>query len=126
MGTLLDTSFLIEVERNITALPEGEEVAMAAITASELLQGPLRGDRHTRSIRAAQVEALLSSVGVMPFDLHVARTHAVLAADLASRGEQIGRHDLEIAATAMTLGWQLATLDRKAFARVPGLAIREL
>ncbi len=36
----------------------------------------------------------------------------------------VGPHDLQIAATAVALGWELATLDRVAFSRVPGLRLR--
>jgi predicted nucleic acid-binding protein len=37
----------------------------------------------------------------------------------------IGPHDLLVAATALAGGHALATLNRREFARVPGLVLRE-
>ncbi|HEX9269545.1 MAG TPA: PIN domain-containing protein [Candidatus Limnocylindria bacterium] len=124
MGTLLDTSILIEHERGAALdLPEGE-VGIAAITLSELLHGAHRGAARERAIREAGIEDLLDTTVVIPFDETVARVHARLWADLAGRGAMVGPHDLQIAATAVALGWELATLDRVAFSRVPGLRLR--
>lgn len=123
MGILFDTSYLIDIERHASALPEGEEVAVAAITVSELLHGVLRADAAHRAARQARVEAILGSVEVVPFDDRVARVHAALWARLADRGRALGAHDLQIAATALSVGWPLATLERRAFARVPGLKL---
>jgi tRNA(fMet)-specific endonuclease VapC len=123
MGVILDTSYLIELERSGRGLPSGEEVAIAAITVSELLQGAIRADARHRPARQARVEAVLATIDVLPFDERIARVHAGLWADLEGRGQMLGAHDLQVAATAMSLGWPLATLDARAFARVPGLTL---
>lgn len=47
------------------------------------------------------MEALLSVLTVLPFDLSVARFHAVVWAELRARGVTVGTHDLLIAATAL-------------------------
>ena len=123
MGIVFDTSFLIQLERQAAALAEGEEAAIAAITVSELLQGVLRADARHRAVRQARVEAILGAVQIVPFDDRIARVHAGLWADLESRGRPLGAHDLQIAATALSLGWSLATLDERGFGRVPGLRL---
>jgi predicted nucleic acid-binding protein len=131
MATLIDSSILISAEKGRLDL-EGaladvaeEPVAIAAITASELLHGVHRArpaSRRTR--REAWVEALLARLPILPFDLAVARYHAALWAVLAEQGAPIGAHDLLIAATALAHGYAVATRDDRSFSRVPGLTVR--
>ncbi|HEV8535687.1 MAG TPA: PIN domain-containing protein [Candidatus Limnocylindria bacterium] len=125
MGTLLDTSILIDIERAQRVVATDEDVAIAAITASELLQGVLRADQAHRLDRESFVEGILASIPTIPFSLRVARIHAELWAQLASRGRRIDAHDLQIASTAVSLGWSLATLDRRHFSGVPGLRLAD-
>ena len=126
MGTLLDTSILIDLEPGRAALPSDEDVAIAAITASELLQGVLRADARHRPAREAFVEGVLAAIPTIPFSPTIARIHASLWAQLASRRASLGAHDLIVAATAISLGWSLATLNRREFERVPGLVLQRL
>ena len=130
MGVVLDTSVLVAAERRAVrfeALLEslGEEsVAVAAITASELLHGCHRAsDPGVRARRAAFVDALLDALPVLPFGLPEARRHAELWAELARTGSVIGPHDLLIAATALAHGHALATVNQREFSRVPGLRL---
>lgn len=126
MGTLLDTSVLIRAEREEQQLSISgdEEVAISAITASELLHGVHRARSEHRARRQAFVELVLRTFPVKPFDLDVARVHARIWADLTAAGTPIGPHDLIVAATALALGWSVATLNRAEFERVPGLTLR--
>lgn len=128
-GVLLDTSILIEIERGALDLdhavgePEAP-VAMAAITACELLRGVARlpaGVRRARSER--WLDGLLTVLPVVDYDLEVARIHAALWAELTALGRTIGAHDQMIAATALSLGYELATRDA-AFHSVPELRLR--
>src|SRR5216684_1639809 len=123
MGTLLDSSVLIRLERTGSTLTLGddEEVAIAAITASELLHGVHRADPQRRAQREAFVERVLRVLPVYPFSLETARVHARLWADLAVAGHLIGPHDLILAATALALGWSVATYSAREFTRVHGL-----
>jgi tRNA(fMet)-specific endonuclease VapC len=138
VGTLLDTTVFIELERALrglpaaTAMPEvvrrledqlgpTEEVAIAAITASELLHGVHRASNEHRARREAFVEAVLAAFPPLPFDLLCARSHARLWANLASTGNDIGPHDRLVAATAITAGWRIGTANVRHFERVPGL-----
>jgi predicted nucleic acid-binding protein len=129
MGILIDSSVLIAAERgdvDLDALLEGhrdEPVAIASITASELLHGlhRLKGARRARS--EALVERLLVRLPVIAFDLPAARVHATLSADLRTKGTMVGTHDLLIAATAVLLDYSVATRDRRSFPRIHGLSM---
>jgi predicted nucleic acid-binding protein len=126
MATLIDTSVLIAVERgqiDLNALmTPNDEIAIAAITASELLHGVHRASTARLSaVREAFVEGLLARVPVLSFDLLTARLHARIWAELASEGIVVGAHDLLIAATALVSGATLATRDTRSFPRIPGL-----
>jgi len=131
VGVILDTSILIAAERGagdfarfLESLGD-EPVGMAAITASELLQGCLRArDAAVRARRGAFVDAVLDTIPVLPFGLPEARRHADVWAELMKRGTMIGPHDMLVAATALAHGHALATLNRREFARVPGLVVR--
>ncbi len=133
MASLIDSSVLIDVERGrvvLGVLLEGRGdrgIAMAAITAAELLHGVHRLRASKRKTRAeAVVETLLSSIPVIPFDLVCARTHARLGAELARRGITVGTHDLMIGATALARGLSVITSDQRSFPRIPGLEIEIL
>ena len=130
MGALIDSSVLIASERGDLDLEVklGEytetDLAVAAITASELLHGVHRTDDEARrSRREAWVEGLLSRMPVIAFDLLAARAHARLAAGSRSQGLTIGAHDLLIAATALARGLEIVTRDERSFPRIPDLAV---
>lgn len=128
MALLIDSSVFISLERSgqaPTALLDrlGEEsLALAAITASELLHGVHRADSALRrSRREAFVEAVLGAIPILTFTLEVARTHALLWADMERSGTIIGTHDLLIAATALTFDLTVVTGNGRHFGRVEGL-----
>ena len=130
MVALIDSSVLIAAERGQLDLGELErkgpelELAISAITASELLHGVHRATGLNRKAkREAFVERLLTGVPVLPFDLTAARIHARVWAKLASQGIAVGAHDLLIAATAMAAGGAVATRDRRSFPKIPGLSL---
>jgi tRNA(fMet)-specific endonuclease VapC len=143
MGTVLDTTVFIEFERAMRGLPaaqamtgvaqrlesllgESEGVAIAAITASELLHGVHRATDEHRGRRAAFVEAVIAAFPTLSFDLLVARVHARLWAGLASSGTEVGAHDRLVAATAMCAGWRVGTVNIRHFNRIPGLEVTSL
>jgi tRNA(fMet)-specific endonuclease VapC len=140
MGTVLDTTIFIELERTMRGLPaaqamaevaqrleaqlgEGEEVGIAAITASELLHGVHRATEEHRGRREAFVETVLAAFPALAFDLFVARIHARLWAGLASSGAEVGAHDRLVAATAISAGWRIGTANIRHFNRIPGLDV---
>jgi predicted nucleic acid-binding protein len=130
VGALIDSSVLVAAERGTLDLEwilrDYSEVdfALSAITASELLHGLHRADSEARRVRReAYVEAVLSKLPVIAFDLMSARIHAHLSAKLASSGITIGAHDLIIAATALSRGLDVATRYERSFPRIPGLSL---
>lgn len=128
-GVLIDTSVLIAIERGALDLHQAaadadEPLAVSAVTAHELLRGVARlpaGVRRARSER--WLETLLTAMPVIEYDLEVARVHAALWAEMSAAGRTLGVHDQMIAATAISLGYDLATRDR-AFDAVPDLDLR--
>lgn len=126
---LIDTSVLIEVERGALPLDPStaDSAAISVVSVSELLHGAHRATPDSRRIRRqAVVEQILGAVEQIPIDSEVARVHADIWAGLAAAGEAIDAHDLWIAATALTHGLELATVNRQHFERVPGLALLEM
>ncbi len=128
MGIVLDSSVLVAFERRRfdleRLLVEHSPPAIAAITAAELLIGVERADTaERRRRRESFVQSVLARVSIMPFDLAQARLYAVRFADLARRGEVIGDRDLQIAVTALSIDFELATLNTGEFQRVTGLRL---
>jgi tRNA(fMet)-specific endonuclease VapC len=130
VGTVIDSSVLIAVERgeldlmSIPGLSPDEEVVISAITASELLHGVHRLRGAAQRARTGRLVArVLASLTIVPFDLGIARAHAILSADLRARGATVGAHDLIIAATAVALGFAVATRDRRSFPKITGLDV---
>ena len=126
MGSVLDTSVLVGYERGgvLPPLADEEEVAISAVTASELLHGVhWAATAEQRARREAFVTTVLSAIPTLAFDLDTARVHARVWADLASAGVAPGSHDLMIAATALVRGWSVVTRNERHFQRVPGLAV---
>jgi tRNA(fMet)-specific endonuclease VapC len=140
VGTLLDTTVFIRLERELSLLSpdramlevgsrlrrelgDGEAVGIAAITASELLHGVHRADPAHRPRREAFVESALLAFPPLPFDLLCARAHARLWSELVTSGGDIGPHDRLVAATALATGWRVATANIRHFDRVAGLSV---
>lgn len=131
MATLIDSTIPIGLERRGLSLvelsrivPEDEEIALAAVTVSELLLGVFRADSAPRRLRRESfLDALLDAIPVLPFDLRVARTYARVWSELLAQGQPIGIHDAQIAATALTHGYGVLTDNAREFGRVPGLSV---
>jgi tRNA(fMet)-specific endonuclease VapC len=133
MGLILDTSVLVAAERrrfNITAFLSAQPVApvrLAAVTYSELLHGLERAaDAQIKARRRKFIEDVLSATGIVGFNQREAEIHARLWANLESTGQTIGPHALQIAATALSLDYDLATLNITEFSRVPGLNLADV
>lgn len=135
MGVLIDTSVLVATERQrvnwdellgrSAELDEDEPVAIAAVSAAELLHGVQRLEGVARARASLYVEALLEQIPVLGYDIAVARVHATLSAALSAAGTAVGPHDLIIAATAVALGYDVATRDLRSFPKIQGLGVRK-
>lgn len=121
---------LIAAERSTTAINEvvGDEddVAIAAVTAAELLVGVQLADPRRKPIRQAFVDALLAGIPIEPYDLEVARVHAALLAHTRTEGRVRDAHDLLIAATARARARTVVTTDASGFEDLPDVTLRLL
>ena len=133
MGVILDTSVLIEAERqefNIDKLTEdrNEEIfGLSVISVSELLHGVHRADSTKRRLkRSAFVEKIIELFPIYSFDMSVARIYAEVWSDLSKNGIQIGAHDLILGSTALSMGFSVATFNIRHFERIEGLKIEIL
>ena len=125
---LLDTTFLIDAERDSGDLDEvlsdEDDVAVAAITVAELLVGVELASPGHRDRRHAFVDDVVTSLPVIPYDLGVAQEHAFLLTAVKRAGRPRGAHDLLIAATAKATQRAIVTADVIAFDDLPGVEVR--
>jgi len=134
MGVILDSSILIAGERRRDSVWEvlerveavcGKTVAaLSAVTAVELTHGIYRAktDAH-RKRRETFVEEFFQAVAVHPLTLDVARLAGRIHGEQMDRGIVIDFADLIIGATAIHLGFDVATLNVRHFQRIPGLKV---
>jgi predicted nucleic acid-binding protein len=130
---ILDSSVLVAKERGRFALDQfltthpDEVFLLSAVTVSELWHGVERAAPPQRKTQREQtVMEWLADFGILNFDAAVARTHARIWAELEVRGTLIGPHDIQIAATAIHHGHELATLNQKEFMRISGLRLADV
>lgn len=71
---------------------------------------------------AAQLDAVLSALEVLPFDAPADKTYGLLRARLEQSRKPIGANDLLIAAQALSVGHVLVTDNEREFAGVDGLS----
>lgn len=125
---ILDTTALVAAERRGSSIgdliDDDDDVAIAAISAAELLVGVELADRRRRTRRERFVAAILDVLPVEPYDLGVARAHASLLAHVRRAGQPRGAHDLIIAATAVASNRVVVTADNKGFESLPHVNVR--
>src|ERR1700730_8249418 len=111
---ILDSSILVAFERRRfdleRLLTDNPLPAIAAVTAAELLIGVERADTPERRARRESFwEETFCRLPIIPFDLAQARLYAIHFAALVGRGVIIGDRDLQIAVTALSHGYAVAT-----------------
>ena len=132
MGLILDTSILIASERRGEAVEDilrsartayGEfDVALSAISAVELTHGIYRAKSSAdRERRRLFTEGVFSDLIVHPVSLAIAQLAGRIEGEEAAKGISIAIDDLLIGATALHLGFDVATLNVKHFRLIPGL-----
>ncbi len=126
MRYLLDTNVVSDLVRN----PQGRvtqrirevgeaQVCTSVIVAAELCYGAARkGSPRLME----QLEAVLGTLEVVPFETPADETYGLLRARLEQIGRSIGGNDLLIAAQTITLGYTLITNNEREFARVEELS----
>lgn len=123
--SVLDTSFLIEVERGASAatrlLAQVESQSDALRIPAAVWVEYLSTFEPTR--RGDAVKRLDGASTFEPFTREAADEAARLQHELMREGRGLGWHDLQIAATALYLRETLITTDA-AFRGLPGLDVR--
>lgn len=131
MAIILDADVIIRGERGLfdfaawAASRSNDRFEIAAITVAELWHGVERGGESHRSKRRKYLEAIVQALPIIPYTEQTAYEHARLWADLQSAGKMIGAYDLIVAATALERGSDIATFNKRHFAKVKGLHIIE-
>lgn len=137
MGLILDTSALVTAERRGQSVPRilaqvreavGEtEIGLSVITIVELTHGIQRArlEAH-RQRREAFVTELMATVTAHPITTEIARRAGVISGQVAARGVNVPLEDLLIGATALQLGFDVATEDVRHFQMIPGLVVKRL
>lgn len=137
MGLILDSTVFIGGKRRGQTLPEilkrvsstfrDPEVAIASVTAAELLHGVWRAETPEIRVRREEfVEEILTRVPVCSLTLRVARIVAQIDAKLRSGGITVPTADLWIGATALDLGFSLATANVRHFRQIQNLRLHHL
>jgi tRNA(fMet)-specific endonuclease VapC len=126
---ILDTSLLVGAERDgIEAIErlvdDDDDVAVATITAAELLVGVELAHEGRRAARQEFVEVVLEAISVEDYDLDVAAAHASLLVHTHRTGSPRGAHDLIIAATGRARNREVLSADLAGFADLPGVVLR--
>ena len=125
---LLDTTFLIDAERNgvdlDSVLGDEDDVAIAAISVAEMLVGVELASDENQAKRQAFVDDVIAYIPVIPYDTEVVTEHAGLLAAVKRVGRPRGAHDLVIAATARTTKRAVVTADPGAFDELPGVEVQ--
>jgi tRNA(fMet)-specific endonuclease VapC len=126
MRYLLDTNIVSDIVRNPRGRVAGHigAVGEARVCTSIIVAAELRyGAAKKGSPRlAAQLEAVLGALDVLPFESPADAVYGRIRAALERAGEPIGGNDLLIAAQALALDHVVVTDNEAEFARVGGLA----
>ncbi|MSO77516.1 MAG: type II toxin-antitoxin system VapC family toxin [Alphaproteobacteria bacterium] len=125
MRYLLDTNVVSDLVRNphggvaerIAKVGESQ-VRTSIIVAAELRYGAAKKGSPRL---AAQVEAVLGALDVLPFETPADVVYGLIRSRLEASGGPIGGNDLLIAAQAMALGLTIVTDNEREFARIDGL-----
>ena len=126
--SMLDTDILSEFLRgNLKVIAMVDEhlkeygyINLSIITYYEILNGLLYKDARKQ---LAKFEEFVELNKVIPLTLRMAKTAAVIQADLRKKGIEIGHTDTLIAGIAMTSELQLVTNNTDHFKRIKGLDI---
>jgi tRNA(fMet)-specific endonuclease VapC len=132
MGLILDTCVLIASERRgepVEAIlrqarsRHGEfDLAISTVSAVELTHGIYRARTEAQEIRRRDfADAIFHDLIVHPVSLAIAQLAGRIEGELAAKGISIAVEDLLIGATALHLGFEVATLNEKHFRVIPGL-----
>ena len=94
------------------------------VTIAELVHGAYRSKTQVQQQRRLEfIERLWSDVPVHPVTLAIARLAGRIEGQQEAVRVQFAFEDLLIGATALHLGYELATLNLRDFQKIPGLSV---
>jgi len=103
------------------------EIGASVVTIAELVHGAYRTKTQVQQQRRVEfIERLSSDVPVHPVTLDIARLAGRIEGQQEAMGIQFAFEDLLIGATALHLGYEVATLNLRDFQRIPGLSVIQL
>jgi predicted nucleic acid-binding protein len=137
VGVVLDSSVIIAAERRghtvreileqVKAVQGEMEIGISVVTVAELVHGAYRTKTQAQQERRLQfIERLSSDVPVHPVTVEIARLAGRIEGQQEAMGVQFAFEDLLIGATALHLGYDVATLNLRDFQRIPGLTVVQL
>jgi predicted nucleic acid-binding protein len=133
VGIVLDSSVIIAAERRgrtvreileqVKAVQGDIEIGISVVTVAELVHGAYRTTTQAQQQRRLDfIERLSSDVPVHPVTLDIAWLAGRIEGQQATLGVQFAFEDLLIGATALHLGYDVATLNLRDFGSIPGLS----
>ena len=137
MGVVLDSSVIIAAERRgrivreileqVKAVQGEIEIGLSVVTIAELVHGAYRAKTQAQQQRRLEfIERLSIDVPVHPVTLDIARLAGRIEGQQEAMGIRFAFEDLLIGATALHLGYELATLNLRDFRKIPGLSVIQL
>ena len=137
MGVILDSSVLIaggrrkesvrEILKRVRAAHGEVDCALSVVTIVELTHDIYRAKSDTdRERRRAFSEEPRRDVVVHPVTVEIAELAGRLEGEQAAHGITIAFEDLLIGATALHLGYGVATLSVGDFQRIPTLSVMQV
>jgi predicted nucleic acid-binding protein len=131
---IIDTSILIQSERRnesakhilqrVKAAYGEVDIGVSVITVMELTHGTFRAKAEMdRTRRRIFVEGISRELLAYPVTLEIAQLAGRIEGEQAALGNIIATEDLLIGATALHLGFDVASLNAKHFQRIPGLNV---
>lgn len=137
MGLILDSSILIAGERRGETVRQviqrvrtacgDQESALSAISIIEFTHGIYRARTDADKVRRkAFADELARDMIVHPVSFAIAQLAGRIEGEQAAQGISIAVEDLIIGATALHLGFDVATLNVRHFQSIPGLKLVSL
>lgn len=125
MGLMLDTDHCVAILRKRLAaasyVQPTETLYVSVVTVLELIVGASSSAQVDRNM--TEVERLLATVSILPFDEASARQTARIKAAGRKTGMLLSDLDMEIAGTALAHRLPLVTHNKQHFERVGGLSL---
>lgn len=104
---------------------QGEiEIGLSVVSVAELVHGAYRAKPPAQQQgRLTFIERLCQDVPVHPVTLDIARLAGRIEGQEEAKGIRVAFEDLLIGATALYLGYAVATFNFRYFQNIPGLSV---